>query len=565
MNRVDSDTGPAPAANRARLIIAAVALAGPVLFGGLSLYMGQDANWDLKNYHYYNAYAFLEGRLHVDFAPAQIQSFVNPILDVPFYWLLRHLSPRVYGFLVGALHGLNFSLVLLIAAQLVADISGPLLIISLALAGAWGAGFIGQLGTVHHDDTVALFFLASLLTIIRSYRVQTKNDWKSFATIAAAGMILGLGVGLKYTMAPYAIGIGAALLLMSKERSWSWRRLLQPLYYAGGVAAGTLATAGYWMTLLWTQFGNPIFPQFNNIFRSPLAPAVAFADTRFRPAGFVESVFYPFIFAFHPQRISEIPFRDFRFAALAIALVASVCARAVRTSGAHTADLALTDRTIGVFFVIITVVAYVCWMAAFSIYRYLIPLELIAPLTLFALFDRLPLPVGSRRILIWVVMGFLVAAMRPQAEARQAWDDRFLGVQAPAIADPSHTLVLMAGTSPLSYVIPAFDPRVRFVRVEANWMLYPDGSAATDRSPLAYSARWPIGDDGPSLIQLLRKAIAEYDGRALVLFDSDEREHVATVMAAFGDRMHLAGCQPVRSKLDADKLQLCPLERQHEP
>ena len=43
-----------------RLVTIAL-FAVPVLFGAIALAMGQDSNWDLRNYHWYNPYAFLQG------------------------------------------------------------------------------------------------------------------------------------------------------------------------------------------------------------------------------------------------------------------------------------------------------------------------------------------------------------------------------------------------------------------------------------------------------------------------------------------------------------------------
>src|SRR5213595_3088398 len=103
---------------RAPLIAALIV---PVLFGLLSLMLGQDDNWDLKNYHLYNAYALLHDRIGFDMAPAQWQSYFNPALDVPYYLLTSWFPGPVAGFLFGLLHGLNFVLVLGIARLLLAD------------------------------------------------------------------------------------------------------------------------------------------------------------------------------------------------------------------------------------------------------------------------------------------------------------------------------------------------------------------------------------------------------------------------------------------------------------
>ena len=35
----------------------------PLCYGLIALALGQDANWDLRNYHWYNPYAFLNGKI----------------------------------------------------------------------------------------------------------------------------------------------------------------------------------------------------------------------------------------------------------------------------------------------------------------------------------------------------------------------------------------------------------------------------------------------------------------------------------------------------------------------
>ena len=42
----------------------------PLIFGLYSLWLGQDSNGDLLNYHRYNPFALLNGKLELDLAPA---------------------------------------------------------------------------------------------------------------------------------------------------------------------------------------------------------------------------------------------------------------------------------------------------------------------------------------------------------------------------------------------------------------------------------------------------------------------------------------------------------------
>ena len=69
------------------------------LAGAASIALRQDSSWDLLNYHYYNAWAFVHGRHGIDWAPAQLQSFYSPFLDLPFYAMVAAgLPPAVIAF-----------------------------------------------------------------------------------------------------------------------------------------------------------------------------------------------------------------------------------------------------------------------------------------------------------------------------------------------------------------------------------------------------------------------------------------------------------------------------------
>ncbi len=63
----------------------------------LALSLRQDANWDLQNYHFYDPWAWLAGRIFDrDLAAAQLQTFHNPLADVPFYLLAANgVDPRL--------------------------------------------------------------------------------------------------------------------------------------------------------------------------------------------------------------------------------------------------------------------------------------------------------------------------------------------------------------------------------------------------------------------------------------------------------------------------------------
>jgi len=51
------------------------------------MFLGQDRNFDLANYHLYNGFSFLNNKLSIDIAAAGVQTYLNPLLDVFFYYL----------------------------------------------------------------------------------------------------------------------------------------------------------------------------------------------------------------------------------------------------------------------------------------------------------------------------------------------------------------------------------------------------------------------------------------------------------------------------------------------
>ncbi|MEA2865097.1 MAG: hypothetical protein QOC84_3053, partial [Bradyrhizobium sp.] len=85
----------------------AIALASMSAGAIYTCLLGQDVNWDWQNYHEYNVWALLNGRYDFDAFPAGFQTYFNPAVYFPVYFL-RHYLPQPYGMLIlGAIHGLN--------------------------------------------------------------------------------------------------------------------------------------------------------------------------------------------------------------------------------------------------------------------------------------------------------------------------------------------------------------------------------------------------------------------------------------------------------------------------
>src|SRR3954468_8562647 len=157
----------------ARRIALLVCILVPLAFGGLALLLGQDANWDLRNYHWYNPYALLTDRWELDLG---LGSYYNPVVDVPTYLAARLRSAKALSFVLGLVQGLNFVLLLALARVILKPMAEPARTVAAAvtaLGGVRGAGAIALVGTTFNDSVLSLFVLGSLLLVVTRIDAMT--------------------------------------------------------------------------------------------------------------------------------------------------------------------------------------------------------------------------------------------------------------------------------------------------------------------------------------------------------------------------------------------------------
>ena len=521
----------------ARKALFLVALATAPVFGLLALTFGQDVNWDLRNYHYYNPYAFLTGRFGWDIVPAQLPTFYNPVLYVPYYWLVNALPPKGVGFALGSVQGLNFGLLAAIAWQAL-RIERPWLraaaALGIALAGMLGAGNLAELGTSFFDNVLSLLFLGALALLVAAEPVLARGPLRrALIASALAGLLVGLAVGLKQTMLIYAVGIGFAALVAGARPA---RAMAIAAACGAGMAVGIALGGGYWMWVLWDRYGSPLFPHFNSLFQAPMAPLTDRRDPAYLPQSIGEALAYPLLFAFDSRRVAEIEFRDFRIvAAFVLVLAAALLAVARRRAAPR-----FTDRGRNRMVLVAAAGTYLVWLPLFAIYRYLIGIELLAPLIVAAAIDRMPLP--ARGAIAAGLLALLVATTQPESWGRAPWPGTadYFAVPVPMIPDPAHSLVLMAGWQPTAYVIPKYPPELRFIRIQSNFT-----------SP----------DDVENRHNALMQAIVgAHRGPLYVLFTDHEYADVIAALKVYGLAIVWPPCVDLPSNLD-QRLVFCPLEQ----
>jgi len=179
----------------------------------------------------------------------------------------------------------------------------------------------------------------------------------------------------------------------------------------------------------------------------------------------------------------------------------------------------------------------------FSIYRYAVTLEMIAPLLVVFAVAMLPFKVSTRGLVTAFILIVIAGSVQPgNWTRRDTWLDRFVEVDLPELGDTSNLMILMAGIEPYSHVIPAFPAEISFVRIESNF-------------------------SNPSQPCLMNDAIRERieghrkgGGRFMILIPDGQLGTGDKAMTYFNLKRTREKCKTVTDKLYDDALlSLCPV------
>jgi len=499
----------------------------PVLFGLSILWLGQDISWDLRNYHYYNPFAFLNGRMGHDVAVAHVATYYNPLIYIPFYWAVTWLPPKAVGFILGFLSGLNVFPIYGITRRVVDPGRAgntAWLCLALTLVAMLGAINLAEIGTSYGDNILSLPVLAALWLIVRFNQRLCASPGAGWPIAAVAGLLAGAAFGLKQPFAVYCVGLCLAFFGLNAP---FLRRLVLAFIFGLGVLAGTTLTSGFWLLEMWQRFQNPLFPYFNEYFQSPWGAIGSYRDERYIPRHLPMWLLFPFWFNFDPHQVSEIAFRDLRFPLLYILLLALPVCAVIRRRGKNEASEAPPGdpdaRAMTRLFVIFMLVSFVLWMKLFAVYRYAVVCEFLAPLTIFLVLGSILRNPQRQLRAALAAMIILLVTTAPGHWGRRPWTSDYFDANLPALAAQRNSIVLVTGHDPIAYLIPSFPPQVRFLRIQ-GYMTGPSPVLnLTDR--------------------LMMQAVAEHKGPLLILFRVYEEWHARNALEFYGLQPDRSSCQ----------------------
>lgn len=493
-------------------------------WGALAVALGKDTGWDFRNYHWYDAYAFLNGRMGFDVAVAHHATYYNPLLDVPFYWLGGGSSALAL-FCLGAIQGANIVPLYLIArSSLTRDpqFGGALL----AVICITGSTALSLAGVTSYDTVLSVLVLSGLAVVI------VTRERPSLAAIMLGAALVGAAAGFKLVEMPFAVGFGAALLAIPGNGK---EKIIRLAVAAFGGLLGVALTGGYWYAILWHGTGNPVFPYFNDVFASPLALEASYRDTRFLPTDAWDALTFPFRFSFNYRVADDTPFQNLRVLAAYIAMPAAALFWAFR----ERARDPIIDPSAARILFTFAGGAYAAWLAIFAIYRYIVALEMLAPLLIVAALGLIPASSRARLAAVAMVLAATAVFARYNTIVRGGVADPYVQVQYPAIAHPARTMILMTGYEPMGFIVPSLPPEIPVLRIDGYLAGPQDGSALTD----AMKAR-----------------VATHRGDLFLLYSRYEAARAEGAVAAYGLAIVPAECGNVRTNLGGP-YRFCPLSR----
>lgn len=336
---------------------------------------GMDVNFDQLSYHYYYSWLLFHGGVaQVDPEPFT-NRYVNPLPELPWFLLDTTFSPRVTAGFMGLFAGLNLPLLRRVTTICLPDAMTAtrrlVLGATAVLMGGTGVVFSMSLGTSLGDVLVSIPALGALLILLNCGR-QASSCRSAAAWYLTAGGLAGIAVGAKLTMAPLVVGLGVlAVVLAVRDRS------ARPVAaFAVGGVIGVALSAGWWYARVWVATGNPIFPYFNGVFRSPLWGDDNFRDERFGAGSIDGLLSFPIYMWEGSRRLLDYEIRDPRWvvlSALFVVVAALAVVRRVRgrrmLGGVQMAPMGLLAG----FFAVSGLV----WAFQFGIARYAVVLELL--------------------------------------------------------------------------------------------------------------------------------------------------------------------------------------------
>jgi len=268
-----------------------------ILFVGLITIVSipfPDAFYDTLYYHIFlQSPDFLQG-FNQNFFPGGLGTYLFPLPDRMFY-IFNH----ILGYRLGTI--LNPLVIIIIYFQSINIIETYFKINNieinkrvLAILGliVISTEYIVLNFTIYATDLLALPILIEIL------RLAIFKEKYNKAISYYVSLLFGITVALKLSFIVFLIPILLLYLINYRKEIKLLEYILCPILAA--------IPASIYLLYSYMNTGNPVFPMYNEIFKSLYFPPVNMKQTVFGPQNFLEYLIWPVYILFHPSRLVEL-------------------------------------------------------------------------------------------------------------------------------------------------------------------------------------------------------------------------------------------------------------------
>jgi hypothetical protein len=252
-----------------------------------------DYTYDVLNYHLEHMERALRGWPFIpgDFFPSVAQ--FNPTADIAI-----GIYKYLLGFRLG--HLINLAAVLWTASiveRFLRDYIGNMYLRLLGALVVISTELILFLQSIYLVDLLALPLLAEATFLAANFkRVERKNY-----SLIHIGLFLGISLALKLSNLAFIIPIGA----LAVYQAYICRRELALPASVVGMMAAIVAPSAPFFIFMFMETGNPVFPFYNGVFRSPYWIPDSVPASPIGPKSIFQTLIWPFWVYVFPERGSE--------------------------------------------------------------------------------------------------------------------------------------------------------------------------------------------------------------------------------------------------------------------
>jgi hypothetical protein len=443
--------------------------------------LGKDMAWDTLNYHLYLGFSALNDRFGQDYFAAGPLSYLNPYAYIPFYAMVgAGLPALVICSVFAAVHSIILWLTFELGVAICPSKDGRTRVFSGSCAVAlafMNPILMQEIGSCFADITTAELALGGWLLLASAVRVPR------ISRVIYAGLILGAASALKLSNALSAVSAFAMLAML--PLGWHGR-IRHGFLYGISLGIGFAVVAAPWSYRLEKVFGNPMFPMFNNVFRSPEYTTESMGNAyRFIPASIGEALWRPFAMINPAQMVhEELSAPDPRYAILVVLvflfflrwgwrrLDQASPPRSNPQLNESTRVLAALGCGLGV--------NWILWLRVSGNSRYVLAMACVAAVVivgmLFRLFESQP---KMRNYTLAIILVTQAVQLYMGAEYRWngvTWGGQWFDLSVPEKLKTEPSLYLTLGTLSNSFLAPFLPKDSGFVNVAGGYTLDPEGA-----------------------------------------------------------------------------------------